>query len=59
MDESGRRPILNSRFVYFRAMPHIGIASYGFIDPDGAVTELGIQDVAMNEEVVDIPEEQK
>ncbi|MFD1775593.1 copper amine oxidase N-terminal domain-containing protein [Paenibacillus rhizophilus] len=59
LDESGSRPVLNSRFVYFRTMPHIGAASYGFIDPDGAVSELGVQDVTLNEEVIDIPEEQK
>lgn len=57
-DESGKRPVLNSRFVYFRAMPHIGAVSYGFIDPDGTVTELGSQDVSMNREVVDIPGEE-
>ncbi|WP_156934241.1 hypothetical protein [Paenibacillus zanthoxyli] len=58
-EESGVRPVLNSRLVYFHVMPHIGAASYGFIGPDGTVTELGTKDVTMNEEVVDIPEEQK
>ncbi|AIQ11877.1 stalk domain-containing protein [Paenibacillus durus] len=58
-EESGVRPLLNSRLAYFHVMPHIGAASYGFIGPDGTVTELGTKDVTMNEEVVDIPEEQK
>ncbi|QWU17544.1 Copper amine oxidase N-terminal domain-containing protein [Paenibacillus sophorae] len=59
IEESGVRPILKSRLAYFHVMPHIGAASYGFIGPDGTVTELGTKDVTMNEEVVDIPEEQK
>ncbi|AKG33802.1 copper amine oxidase N-terminal domain-containing protein [Paenibacillus durus] len=58
-EESGVRPVLNSRLVYFHVMPHIGAASYGFIGPDGTVTELGTKEVTMNEEIVDIPEELK
>ncbi|NGM82490.1 copper amine oxidase N-terminal domain-containing protein [Paenibacillus sp. 7124] len=58
-EESGVRPILTNRLAYFHVMPHIGAASYGFIDPDGTATELGTQDVIMNQEVVDIPGEQK
>ena len=56
--QDGTLPNLTGRAVFYHFMGHIGESGYGFIDPDGKVTTLGMKGME-NEVFFEIPGEVK
>lgn len=58
VEENGERPGISGRNVFFRIMPHIAAADYGYVDSDGTRTTVGTQKLRGGDETFALPEEQ-